>query len=286
MAQYQRRLLPQVARYLATMQSLPFMRETLQEELRTEIRRRHPAVVAALPPNASALDIISAVGKAERAANPQDPFKILAKIPASIYLTATPDNLLYDALAEEGKKPQRMVCPWYQQQAGRRKGQAKAPSVPQPLVYHLFGYLGEPESLVLSEDDYFRYLIWMSQDQTRGQSAAGVLPAVSGALNKNALMFLGFKLDEWDFRVLLHSLVNPDGGIRSGRHTSVAVQVIPEADACLEPGLARKYLTKYFAQFPAQFPAVKSSVYWGTAETFLADLWERRARWLPAPEVR
>ena len=82
MAQYQRRLLPQVARYLATMQSLPFMRETLQEELRTEIRRRHPAGRRRLPRNASALDIISAVGKAERESNPQDPFKIMAKIPA------------------------------------------------------------------------------------------------------------------------------------------------------------------------------------------------------------
>ena len=94
-------------------------------------------------------------------------------------------------------------------------------------------------------------------------------------------MFLGFQLDEWDFRVLLHSVVNPDGGIRD-RHTSVAVQVVPEADACLEPGLARKYLTKYFDQFPA----VRSSVYWGDAETFLADLWERRATWLPVQEVR
>ena len=38
------------------------------------------------------------------------------------------------------------------------------PPVERPLVYHLFGRLGEPDSLVITEDDYFDYLIGVTSN--------------------------------------------------------------------------------------------------------------------------
>ena len=57
------------------------------------------------------------------------------------------------------------------------------PSVEQPLVFHVFGVLGWPDTLVVTEDDYFKFLIGVtSQRDTKVpavvRSALGGLGAV------------------------------------------------------------------------------------------------------------
>jgi hypothetical protein len=131
-------------------------------------------------------------------------------------------------------------------------------------VFHLFGQLGDPESLVLTEDDYFDYLIGVT-------SNISLIPeVVLGTQTRTQLLFLGFQMDDWNFRVLLKSLRRP-GGQASRAYEHVAVQIDPDEDRLLDPRRARQFLEKYFGDTTNRI-----GIYWGSAEDFLKEL---RDRW-------
>ena len=118
------------------------------------------------------------------------------------------------------------------------------PSPEDPLVYHLHGRLDILESLVLTEDDYLDFLVAISQDDR-------LLPhPIQKALAGSSLLFIGYRLADWDFRVLHRGLVM--AGEQSLRRLSVTVQ-IPEHPE------ANQYLDQYFG-------AMNVRVFWGTAE--------------------
>jgi SIR2-like domain len=127
------------------------------------------------------------------------------------------------------------------------------------LVYHLFGRLCELDSLVLTEDDYFDYLIGVTSNKD-------LIPGVvRRALADTALLFLGFRLEEWNFRVLFRSIMSQEGGGRRARYAHVAAQLDPEEGRILEPERARKYLESYFHDS-------RISIYWGNVEDFAKEL--------------
>jgi hypothetical protein len=147
------------------------------------------------------------------------------------------------------------------------------PSPEEPLVYHLFGHLSETDSIVLTEDDYFRYL--MGAIEHRRQIPEPVLRALSDT----ALLFLGYQLDDWNFRVLFWTLVAPKGG-RRRRYTHVGAQLDPEEGRIIDSGRARRYIEEYFKQ---EDIGLRLSIYWGTAQHFASELqkqWNRAERHL------
>jgi hypothetical protein len=85
-------------------------------------------------------------------------------------------------------------------------------------------------------------------------------------------MFLGFRLDDWSFRVLYRSLMALEGKESLKDYFHVAVQINPDESRTLQPDRARRYLEKFLARAPVS----TLSIYWGNAEEFLRDLW---ARW-------
>ena len=194
-----------------------------------------------------------------------DPFAVLAKLPLPIYVTAQPTSLLASALRDEGKQPRVEVARWnpicprsifdcmpdYE------------PSPEEPLVFHIFGSLHYPGSVVLREDDYFEFL------RTTGRDSDAVPEVVRSAFADSALLFLGFRMEDWDFRVLFHSIMSQEGGARLEQHSHVAAQIDPEEGLTLEPEGARRYFESYFRK-PHDV-----SVYWGSVESFLTQLYKR-----------
>lgn len=258
--------LPQVAQYLAVNQAPNFPREELGEYLRETLQKRYaldltPELQA---PGATLDQILGAVGARHRDQDALEPFKVLAGQPFPIYLTTTPDNLLVAALLAAGKKPESEICPWneYIEQAGGSIYEREPdyrPTPERPLVYHLFGRLDNPDSLVLTEDDYFDYLIGVTSNKD-------LIPAaVRRALADTALLFLGFQLDDWNFRVLFRSIMGQGGGGRRSRYAHVAAQIMPEEGRILEPEGARHYLEDYFQ-------SENISLFWGSAEDFVREL--------------
>jgi hypothetical protein len=267
MAASGRESLPQVAQYVAVDQDLNFMREQLVTHLRQEALRRYSDLLPPEPQAASLDELISAAGAIYAREHENETYRVLAALPLPIYITTNPGNLLGDALRAAGKAPVVEICRWndelttlpsiYDSEPDYR------PTPQRPLVYHLFGRLHEAESVVLTEDDYFDYLIGVTSNNDL------IPPAVRRALTDTALLFLGFNLDEWDFRVLFRSIMQREGRNRRGRYAHIAAQIDPEQGQILEADGARRYLEEYFGD-------ADISIFWGSVEDFTAEL---SARW-------
>jgi hypothetical protein len=261
---HEREDLPQVAQYVAVNQDEQFIRDELAQSLHNELLRQHRERVPDLPDDAPLDQLIKAVGAVWRARDAAEPHRVLAAQPFPIYITTNPDSLLEAALEEAGKSPRTALCPWNEYVESSQEVYDEVPSAQRPLVYHLFGRLEEPDSLVLTEDDYFNYLIGVTSNRD-------LIPdSVRRALADTALLFLGFRMDDWNFRVLFRSFMSQEGRGRSRKYTHVAAQIDPEQGRIQEPERARRYLESYF-----QGAAI--SIYWGNAEDFVRELAEKLA---------
>jgi SIR2-like domain len=259
--------LPQVAQYLAVKYDLQFPREELGRYVRNELLQQYGSSLPDELQGAPLDEVLEAVWAQRQAANPAEAHRVLARFPFKIYITANPDNLLARALEDAGKEPEVALCPWnryveeqvhsiYDEEPGYQ------PTPKRPLVYHLFGQLREPRSLVLTEDDHFKYLIGVTRNRE-------LIPEeVRRALTDSALLFLGFQLRDWNFRVLFHSLIGQEVNPRLLDYAHVGVQIDPEERRILEPEGARQYLEDYFK-------GAHVNIYWGSTEDFVKELLPR-----------
>ena len=137
------------------------------------------------------------------------------------------------------------------------------PTAQRPLVYHVFGRLDVPESLVITEDDFDDFVVGVTENR------ALIPPPVQRALADSALMLLGFGLEERDVRVLLRTLISQEGAHKLGKYTHVAAQ-LDRQGGVTAPARAQRYLERYFARF--RQPSIE--IFWGSVEEFSADLAE------------
>lgn len=263
-----RESLPQVTQYLSVFQSQIFPKMALAEYLKEEIQKKYANDMRPelLDDWATLDEVIDAAGAAYRKRNPNNPYTLLAQLPLSIYITTNQHNLLTSALREAGKNPEVIICPWNnkveQVQSLYRLREDYRPDRTQPLIFHLFGRLDEPDSVVLTEDDYFNFLIGVTKNWDL------IPPIIGRALTDSALLFLGFQIDEWNFRVLLRSFLSREGADRLKTYAHVAAQIEPEEGRFIEPERARSILEKYLSL------NASVSIFWGSADDFLQQLWQ------------
>lgn len=200
--------------------------------------------------------------------DPDEPHAALAGLPLPIYMTTNYDSFMVNALKAVGKKPHRELCRWnnfikdspsiFDDNPGFE------PSPEEPVVFHLHGHDGFAESLVLTEDDYLDFLVSISRDDE-------LLPhQVRRCLAGTSLLFVGYSLADWSFRVLFRGLVTSNEP--SLRRISLTVQLPPAPDQDVpetHPEEIQAYLAKYFNQIDIR-------VYWGSAREFMSEL---RGRW-------
>jgi hypothetical protein len=254
--------LPHVAQYLSVNQNPRFPREELAEYLRKELLRRNEGAAAGLQ-DLGLADLLPKIAAAWRQSHPADPHAVLAKFDFPFYITTNPDSFLESALIAAGKEPRVEICRWNsdleQLPSIYDKEPDYRPDKEHPLVYHLFGRIEEPSSLVLTEDDYFDFLIGVTGNKDLIPSA------LRRRLADSALLFLGFRMDDWNFRVLFRSVMNQQGSRRRDGYSHVAAQIDPEEGRILEPERARRYLESYF-----QGAAI--SIFWGNVDDFVGEL--------------
>jgi hypothetical protein len=137
----------------------------------------------------------------------------------------------------------------------------------EPLVFYLHGQHTVPQSLVLTEDDYLDFLIRLSKD---GQDPADrLLPSViRTAMSSTALMFVGYSLTDWTFRVLFRGLISSFGAELG--YPAIAVQLPKDLPRRARPK-AQAYLNAYFSKLQK----IKVTVYWGDAAEFAKELRQR-----------
>ena len=195
---------------------------------------------------------------------PDEPHGVLAELPLPVYMTTNYDDFMMQALqSRRHRDPKQALCCWNQLVKGLPPHFFPEPGLDptpaNPIVFHLHGHKQVPESLVLTEDDYLDFLVNVSRDPHL------LPPRIQRALAGASLLFIGYSLEDWSFRVLFRGLVTSTEP--SLRRISITVQlpVQPSDGSATGQPPVQKYLDEYFDR-------IDMRVYWGTAREFAADL--------------
>jgi hypothetical protein len=193
-----------------------------------------------------------------------EPHGVLADLPLPVYMTTNYDGFMVRALQSRSKDPKRELCRWnkyiqdYSSVFDSQPGFEPTPA--NPVVYHLHGHDEVAESLVLAEGDYLDFLVNISREEYQ------LPPRIQRALAGASLLFIGYSLQDWSFRVIFRGVIQSTEA--SLRRISVTVQLPPAADAP-QSTQRQTYLDEYFNSLDIR-------VFWGTAREFAAEL---RRRW-------
>jgi hypothetical protein len=280
--------LARVAQFLVVEKDLNYAQTEVQRELRDQVltRCRH-----LLPPGSDELsleDLLQHVAQ-RQLEDESAPLRILAHLPLPLYINAGSDTLLLSALDAAGKYATPLAAEW------RPTPETPSPTAPvldsdptvaKPLLYHVFGSYAIPSSWVLTEDDFLDFAVRTSQYK--------LIPApVRGLLTQSSLLFLGFSLNSWQFRVLFRLIMNQEGCHLLKQYSHIGVQIDPEDNNLDDVRKARKYLREYFSSARAGgrgFGEPKIDVYGGSPADFLQELsrqlWLRKDEPPPAKWVR
>jgi len=201
-------------------------------------------------------------------APPDDPLRIVAGLNVNVFVNAANDTLLESYIRQAQvkgtpKKAIPLVADWRDE---RRSDQPfPGDTTPdKPYVYYVFGKRktepGKQPTWVLTEDDFFDYLI--------RTTLYPVMPGVvNDAIYSGSLLFLGFSLDDWKFRVLFRMILSRPGSSLLKNFKHVGVQVDPGETSIANARVARDYLKTYFDK-----SATNIGIYWGSAADFLRQL--------------
>jgi hypothetical protein len=194
-----------------------------------------------------------------------DIYQILASFKLPLYITTNVDNFMLEALANHGVKPRRVGLRWnLQEDASREKYVIlPPPSSEEPVVLHLNGHDDDPEqrqNLVLSEDDFLTHFVRISRDRN------DVLPMnLLQLIAQNSFLFLGYRLEDWEFRIILQGLLQ---SIAKTGSSELHVGVQMESSDLLDSSEAMEYLTRYLGRF-------NIDIYWGKPQQFIAEMFGR-----------
>jgi|GEM_PF-1687640 len=206
--------------------------------------------------------------------NRHDPLRVLARLRLPIYVTTSYYDFMERALIVEGASDVRTrFCLWNMEPESVKHEHLPdasfIPSREEPVVYHLYGYEEYPRSLVLSEDDYLDFLLALAQDTNAYRP---LIPFyLRTALEECSLLLLGYRMQDWDFRILYRGLINlqhPQPRMLD-RTYSIAIQPDPKyQEGIADKENARRYLNQYFR-------TSNFEVHWSSIQRFSNELLDR-----------
>ncbi|MEZ4682436.1 MAG: CHAT domain-containing protein [Caldilineaceae bacterium] len=215
----------------------------------------------------------------------EDPIHhLLADIQFPLYITTTIDSFLEEALryqqerliatGERTATSIRSFGPRWDAVAGAPKYHMDPKATWEaPVVFHLNGREDEGESeprLILTEDDHLHHFARISYEQEI------LLPSdLLGQVAESTFMLIGFRLDDWEFREVLHGLLRYIAQSDSGRRRHIGVQLAP-AEVPNRDG-AQSYLRDYLREFDI-------NIYWGEPKQFVRELHSRWQEYLKEQE--
>lgn len=194
------------------------------------------------------------------------PYAALADLDLNIYVTTNYDLLMEKALTSRGKDPVSEFCRWNDDllEIPSRIGKHSKykPHKDKPLVFHLHGDITTPESMVLTEKDYFDFIINLNKEDEKE-----LLPNIIRLeLPLSSLLFIGYALHEINFRTIFQGALSFLG--RKSRKISVAVQIPP-----LVGDDKKERVVSYLNQYTKNMFEVYA--YWGNVTNFVAEFRER-----------
>lgn len=257
--------LARVAQYMASNQGEDFPRCELLDKLMNEFKTRLPEELRPTKKFDTLTEMVQGLDwKALVADDPNEVHRVAANLNLPLYLTTNPDSFMTEALKATGKRPSREICRWNENLDGLpslfEEHPDYGPTPESPLVYHLLGSDEHVDSLVLTEDSYLDYLVQVSAEQER-------IPAyIWAALANSSLLFLGYSLRDWEFRVIMRGLVATREQRRKFKHVAVQLDLDEVSGEAIEE--VQTFLQQYFQN-------AEINVFWGSAQQFIAELREQ-----------
>ena len=257
--------LARVAQYMASCQGEDFPRCELLDKLMNEFESRLPEELRSTQKFKTLTEMVQSVDwKTLAADDPNEVHRVAASLNLPLYLTTNPDSFMTEALKAAGKQPSREICRWNENLDSLpslfEDKPDYEPTAASPLVYHLLGSDEQADSLVLTEDSYLDYLVKVSAETER-------IPAyIWAALANSSLLFLGYSLRDWEFRVIMRGLVATREQRRKFKHVAVQLDVDDVSAGATDE--VQTFLQQYFQN-------AEINVFWGSAQQFVAELREQ-----------
>jgi hypothetical protein len=149
----------------------------------------------------------------DAAHKPSQVLRTLARLPFRLIVTTNYDNLMERALECVGVEHRTVVQPvgGFDEKRRRDLNDELAEWGDRLVLYKIHGSFLQPEGnagaapgeVLVTEEDYIRYLT-VANVQGRG-----VPNVVAGSLKASTILFLGYSLEDWDFRTIFKSLIEP-----------------------------------------------------------------------------
>ncbi len=254
--------LPRVAQFIATIDNRRLRKQILSLLIAQFCKRM--GLPAATPGTPSLSQVIEAADwpRASLDLFETEIHHQLADLRLPLYLTTNIDNLMALALKAAAGRVRRDVVPW--RDTPIQKRDINPPASPEdPVVLHLFGTDEDLLSMVIKEEDYLDYLARISHDHEY------FLPSsVNASLASTALLFLGYRLEDLDLKIIMRGLLTHLDTERFDR-LHVAVQL----ESSQHDQTREKEVIDYFQRY---FARARIDIYWGNTLQFMSDL---SARW-------
>lgn len=172
---------------------------------------------------------------AKKRVRPSPALTTLARLPLGLVVTANYDTLLERALrtVKPARRFEKLVQPaaGFEDTEANRNRFAALQAYQGPIIYKIHGTFADTRTVdgdgddpvILTEDDYIEFLTVHEKQTER----IGVPSFVRMMMTPSTLLFLGYSLEDWDFRSIFRGLVKSLE--KHSRRTSFAIQRSPDA---------------------------------------------------------
>ena len=143
------------------------------------------------------------------------PYDTLGDLNLPLYMTTNYDRFLEVALLKyPNLEPQGEICKWNEDLVRylRRVGihsifdnKRFKLSIQNPIVYHILGIIDTPQSMVLTEKDYFEYVVNLNRNPEKDIIPSPIRTELGLS---NLLLFIGYNLDDVNFRVIFQGFLS------------------------------------------------------------------------------
>lgn len=150
--------------------------------------------------------------------------QVIAGLPLKLVITTNYDRLLERAFGARPHIVEVQQITFPRDERAARALEGRLIDADGVVIYKIHGSFpsapGAPASrLVITEDDYIQFLTVV------GREIGGIPTVVKSRIQRNTLLFLGYSLEDWDFRTLFKGIVetlDPDD-----QRKSIAIQLNP-----------------------------------------------------------
>ncbi|MBC7774763.1 MAG: toll/interleukin-1 receptor domain-containing protein [Phycisphaerae bacterium] len=163
----------------------------------------------------------------------------LAKLPVRVIVNTTPDDFIVRALRAVGKDPISVPfnfeVPTGSARTGLKEVKTDNVTVAKPLVFNLFGTTEDLSTLVITDKDQTSFV----RNVISGTSK--IPENILSFFNaRNAFLFFGFNLENWQFRMVLRSLLQTE------QQTEQPFTLSPQSDNYPISEVTKSYLRDEF----------------------------------------